>query len=53
MVVLDTLHKQSNIVDYSSEVVGESMTNEAVQHKNALITLVNVWIKKYKLILME
>ena len=45
MVLLDALRKQRNVIDYSGDVVSESMSTEAVQHAVALIALVDDWLK--------
>lgn len=45
MIVLDALRKQCNVIDYSDDVLSESMVNEAVQHAIALIALADEWIK--------
>lgn len=45
MVLLDALRKQRNVIDYSGDVVSESMSTEAVQHAMALIALVDDWLK--------
>jgi hypothetical protein len=48
MVTLDGLRKQRNVIDYSGDVVSESMANECLQHANELNARVVQWLKKNK-----
>jgi len=39
-IQLDALRKQRNVIDYSGDIVSNTMANEAVQHATALIARV-------------
>ncbi len=45
MVLLDTLRKQRNVVDYSGDMVSESMAAEAVLQAQRLIERVSEWMR--------
>jgi hypothetical protein len=45
MVTLDGLRKQRNVIDYSGDVVSESMANECLVHAEALSKRVYLWLK--------
>jgi len=44
-IQLDALRKQRNVVDYSGDLVGEAMVDEALRHAAALIEAVRKWVK--------
>lgn len=39
-IQLDALRKQRNVIDYSGDLVSDTMANEAIQHATALIARV-------------
>lgn len=39
-IQLDALRKQRNVIDYSGDIVSDTMANEAVQHATALLARV-------------
>ena len=45
MVLLDSLRKQRNVIDYSGDVISESMASEAVRQAEALLALVVGWLQ--------
>lgn len=50
MVTLDGLRKQRNVIDYSGDVVSDSMADECLQHAERLNDLVLHWMKKTDLL---
>ncbi len=48
MIVLDALRKQRNVVDYSGDVVSESMADECVQQAQELFDRVRRWLQHNK-----
>lgn len=53
MVVLDSLRKQRNVIDYSGDVVSESMALEALGQATRLLARVELWIRDEKPDLFE
>lgn len=53
MVILDSLRKQRNVIDYSGDVVSESMATEATAHAEQLLLRVTQWIRENKPDLIE
>lgn len=53
MVTLDGLRKQRNVIDYSGDVVSDSMASECLQHAEQLNDLVLQWLKKNKADLLK
>lgn len=48
MVLLDQMRKQRNVIDYSGDLVSESLAAEAVKQAGLLIAQVNAWIRANK-----
>jgi HEPN domain-containing protein len=48
MVLLDTLRKQRNVIDYSGDVVSASMAAEAVKQAEQLLARVECWLRENK-----
>ncbi|MBX9753828.1 MAG: HEPN domain-containing protein [Pseudomonadaceae bacterium] len=48
MVLLDTLRKQRNVIDYSGDVVSASMAAEAVKQAELLLARVECWLRENK-----
>ncbi|KXJ31380.1 MULTISPECIES: DNA-binding protein [unclassified Pseudomonas] len=46
MLVLDTLRKQRNVIDYSGDLVSDSMAQEALQQAEVLLQHVTHWLKQ-------
>lgn len=46
MVVLDTLRKQRNVIDYSGDLVSDSMAQEALQQAEVLLQHVMHWLER-------
>ncbi|KTT50418.1 DNA-binding protein [Pseudomonas oryzihabitans] len=46
MLVLDTLRKQRNVIDYSGDLVSDSMAQEALQQAEVLLQHVMRWLKE-------
>jgi HEPN domain-containing protein len=46
MVLLDTLRKQRNVIDYSGDVVSASMAEEAVKQATQLLAQVERWLRE-------
>lgn len=44
MVILDGLRKQRNVIDYSGDVVSESMVTDAIKYAGELLKFVDAWI---------
>ncbi|APQ11933.1 DNA-binding protein [Pseudomonas oryzihabitans] len=53
MLVLDTLRKQRNVIDYSGDLVSDSMAQEALQQAEALLQHVMHWLKQNRLELLS
>jgi hypothetical protein len=49
VIVLDSLRKQRNVIDYTGDIVTQSMAQEAVEHAKQLIALADQWFQKNKL----
>lgn len=52
MVLLDQMRKQRNVIDYSGDLVSESLAAEAVKQASALLALVRAWIQEHKPLLL-
>ena len=48
MVLLDTLRKQRNVIDYSGDAVSASMAEEAVAQAEQLLARVECWLRENK-----
>lgn len=48
MVLLDTLRKQRNVIDYSGDVVSATMAAEAVKQAELLLARVECWLRENK-----
>jgi len=48
MVILDGLRKQRNVIDYSGDVVSETMVADAIKHAGELLQHVDQWITQNK-----
>jgi len=48
MVLLDQMRKQRNVIDYSGDLVSESLAAEAVKQAEALLAGVTAWIRTHK-----
>lgn len=48
MIVLDTLRKQRNVIDYSGDLVSEGMAAEALAQAARLILQVELWLSVNK-----
>lgn len=48
MIVLDTLRKQRNVIDYSGDLVSEGMAAEALAQAARLILQVESWLRANK-----
>lgn len=48
MVLLDTLRKQRNVIDYSGDAVSASMAEEAVTQAAQLLARVECWLRENK-----
>lgn len=48
MVLLDQMRKQRNVIDYSGDLVSESLANEAVKQAGILLERVRSWIHDRK-----
>lgn len=48
MVLLDQMRKQRNVIDYSGDLVSESLAAEAVKQAVALQARVHTWIREHK-----
>lgn len=48
MIVLDGLRRQRNIIDYSGDMVSDSMAKEAIRHAVYLTQKVDEWLTKNK-----
>jgi hypothetical protein len=48
MILLDQMRKQRNVIDYSGDLVGESLAAEAVKQAGLLQGLVRAWIQTHK-----
>ncbi len=48
MVLLDQMRKQRNVIDYSGDLVSESLAAEAIKQAEALIVQVSAWINTYQ-----
>src|SRR3569623_238773 len=48
MVLLDQMRKQRNVIDYSGDLVSESLAAEAIKQAAALQDLVRAWIQEHK-----
>jgi len=46
MLVLDTFRKQRNVIDYSGDLVSDSMAQEALQQAEVLLQHVMRWLKE-------
>ncbi len=46
MVLLDTLRKQRNVIDYSGDVVSASMADEAQAQAERLLQRVSLWLRE-------
>lgn len=46
MLLLDTLRKQRNVIDYSGDVVSASMASEALKHAELLLQQVIRWLQE-------
>jgi len=48
MVLLDQMRKQRNVIDYSGDLVSESLAAEAIKQAGALLEQVSAWIRTHK-----
>lgn len=48
MVLLDQMRKQRNVIDYSGDLVSESLAAEAVKQAAALLVATRAWIRTHK-----
>ena len=48
MLVLDTLRKQRNVIDYSGDLVSESMAEEALRQAEALLQQIAQWLEQQR-----
>ena len=48
VIVIDGLRKQRNVMDYSGDLVSETMTAECVELAEMLLNLVNDWLRDNK-----
>lgn len=46
MVILDGLRRQRNIIDYSGDLVSDTMAEEAIQHAVSLTQRIDDWLGK-------
>ena len=44
LILLDTLRKQRNVIDYSGDVVSASMADEAQAHAERLLLRIEAWL---------
>lgn len=49
MILLDTLRKQRNVIDYSGDLVGEGMAAEALTQAERLIQHVEQWLRAHNM----
>lgn len=48
MVLLDQMRKQRNVIDYSGDLVSESLAAEVIKQAEALLGQVGAWIRTHK-----
>lgn len=48
MVLLDQMRKQRNVIDFSGDLVSESLAAEAVKQAAALLVMTRAWIRAEK-----
>lgn len=48
MVLLDQMRKPRNVIDYSGDLVSESLAAEAVKQAEALLGMTRAWIRTHK-----
>jgi len=48
MVLLDQMRKQRNVIDYSGDLMSESLAAEAVKQAAALLGVTRAWIRAHK-----
>lgn len=48
MLVLDTLRKQRNVIDYSGDLVSDSMAEEALRQAEALLQQIVLWLEQQR-----
>jgi len=48
VVLLDSLRKQRNVIDYSGDMVSQGMADEAVQQAGQLLQQVENWLQANK-----
>lgn len=48
VLLLDQMRKQRNVIDYSGDLVSESMATEAVKQAIALLALTRGWLRIHK-----
>jgi hypothetical protein len=53
MVLLDSLRKQRNVIDYSGDLVSDSMASEAVRQAEVLLTRVVAWLQANRVELLR
>lgn len=49
MILLDTLRKQRNVIDYSGDLVGEGMAAEALTQAERLIQHIEHWLRAHNM----
>ena len=48
MVLLDQMRKQRNVIDYSGDLVSESLAAEAIKQAAALLGMTRAWIRTHQ-----
>jgi len=48
MVLLDQMRKQRNVIDYSGDLVSESLAAEAIKQAGALLGMTRAWMRSHK-----
>ncbi|WP_223855379.1 hypothetical protein [Pseudomonas oryzihabitans] len=48
MLVLDTLRKQRNVIDYSGDLVSDSMAEEALRQAETLLQQIVLWLEQQR-----
>jgi hypothetical protein len=48
MILLDSLRKQRNVIDYSGDLVSEEMAATALLEAAKLLQLVHDWLRQHK-----
>lgn len=48
VVLLDQMRKQRNVIDYSGDLVSESLATEAIKQAGALLGMTRAWIRTHQ-----